>query len=47
MIESGSPAPGDEIPIEEGADTGGPGQRRCKVGYPLPIKASAGGGARA
>ena len=48
MIESGVPViPGDEIPIEEGADhLGALASAAAKVGYPLLIKASAGGGGK-
>ena len=39
--------PGDEIPIEEGADhLGALASAAAKVGYPLLIKASAGGGGK-
>jgi acetyl-CoA carboxylase biotin carboxylase subunit len=48
MIESGvSVIPGGQIPIEEGADhLGALASAAAKVGYPLLIKASAGGGGK-
>ena len=48
MIESGVPViPGDQIPMEEGADhLGALASAAAKVGYPLLIKASAGGGGK-
>ena len=48
MIESGVPViPGEEIPIEEGADhLGALASAAAKVGYPLLVKASAGGGGK-
>ena len=48
MIESGVPViPGEQIPVEEGADhLGALASAAAKVGYPLLIKASAGGGGK-
>ena len=48
MIESGVPViPGNQIPVEEGADhLGALASAAAKVGYPLLIKASAGGGGK-
>ena len=48
MIESGVPViPGGQIPVEEGADhLGVLASAAAKVGYPLLIKASAGGGGK-
>lgn len=48
MIQSGVPViPGEQIPVEEGADHLGPlASAAAKVGYPLLIKASAGGGGK-
>jgi acetyl-CoA carboxylase biotin carboxylase subunit len=48
MIESGvSVIPGGQIPVEEGADhLGSLASAAAKVGYPLLIKASAGGGGK-
>ena len=48
MIESGVPViPGDQIPVEEGADhLGALASAAAKIGYPLLIKASAGGGGK-
>ena len=48
MIESGVPViPGEQIPIREGSDhLGDLASAAAKVGYPLLIKASAGGGGK-
>ena len=48
MIQSGVPViPGEQIPVEEGADhLGALASAAAKVGYPLLIKASAGGGGK-
>jgi acetyl-CoA carboxylase biotin carboxylase subunit len=48
MIDSGVPViPGDQVPVEEGADhLGALASAAAKVGYPLLIKASAGGGGK-
>ena len=48
MIESGVPViPGGQVPMEEGADhLGALASAAAKVGYPLLIKASAGGGGK-
>ena len=48
MIQSGVPViPGEQIPVEDGADHLGPlASAAAKVGYPLLIKASAGGGGK-
>ena len=48
MIESGGPViPGEQIPIEDGADhLGALASAAAKVGYPLLVKASAGGGGK-
>mgnify|MGYP002023732445 FL=1 len=48
MLRSGVPViPGEQIPIEDGADhLGALASAAAKVGYPLLIKASAGGGGK-
>ena len=48
MMESGVPViPGEQIPVEDGTDHLGPlASAAAKVGYPLLIKASAGGGGK-